>query len=155
MNDYNVTPAQSYKAMMLAADFIERNPKQYNFDSVEIPESEYGCNACMVGWFGYFLQQCSDFKVDVVCGYKLNCIRNAACSAGFDSLDLYDINNASSCTPKSAANKMRMFAEKHWGSYKNISDEPKPVKSLTKYDWKNLMESLAKGPSLQNTKEIV
>lgn len=41
------------QAILAAADHIERNPEQYDFNGLTVPEP--GCQACMLGFVGMFL----------------------------------------------------------------------------------------------------
>ena len=43
-----------YEALKKAADFIERNPSNYNYFSMFVPP-DLNHSGCLLGWTGYFL----------------------------------------------------------------------------------------------------
>ena len=55
-----------YEAIMKAADFIERNPDRYRYMATNTPGSDGGCQACMWGWTGHFMEMPAGMRVTEV-----------------------------------------------------------------------------------------
>lgn len=96
------------QALLDAADQIEREPKTYNYDSVEKPQCK--TPACMWGWVGKFL----GIKTDVGSGY-LYAVSEAV---GFDYVDVADYGDSLGLDARGnapdAAKALRLFADRHF-----------------------------------------
>lgn len=45
-------------AILSAADSIEKHPKLFDFDTMGIPDSDFGTPGCALGWIAFHLGDC-------------------------------------------------------------------------------------------------
>lgn len=108
-----------YDAMMKAADHIEANPRDFDFNSIYHPDG-CGTPGCALGWVGHFLGP--------VCASGFSWVDATARALGVAELEFYDRMNALdggmdwTDTATNCATTLRAYANK----YHKDTNEPAP-----------------------------
>jgi hypothetical protein len=134
-----------YNAIMLAADWIERHPKQHSYVYPSVPDSPED-KGCPLAWIGYFAQpgkkrfERKAYTARVVAPHILG-VNEATFFSRMDSLQpWYRLNGAWKRSAKIAIRCMRLYAENYHA----------PAKPVTPPDWNAMSAKWAVGDDVRS-----